>query len=318
MNRQVNQRFAHLSRTIFAFLLCAATFTACKKDEEPALPIPTVSNVEIGLGNNEIGVIGKDFHLNVEVLAGDKIENVQIKILPKAGETYAKAWQHEITWTDSYQGVKNATVHKHFDIPADAPEGKYDFLIIVKDQNGTKLEEKRNVALYLEKNLPVNPVLSIFLTYRNNARYYRNGAFITPGQALIKGDTIKTQATISGVKGDGKMYLLLINKKHNHRPESIDKIDFSKAIVYDVLEHKGMATVGDFSNATFDLVSFKPIRVFPAFAIGAANDNNTPSPSPVSGAKAWESGTYYYGVIYKNTTYNMSFFQYIEVPVEIK
>lgn len=42
---------------------------------------------------------------------------------------------------------KNATVHKHFDIPENAVEGKYDFTIIVNDENGTTLEEKRNITI---------------------------------------------------------------------------------------------------------------------------------------------------------------------------
>lgn len=144
------------TKAIAAVLLFVATFTACKKDSqpEPEWSKPTIDNIEIGLGNNQIGVIGKDFHFNAEILAGDKIEDVQVKILPRSGENYTKPWKLEITW-DQYKGAKNATVHKHFDIPADAVEGKYDFLIIVNDQNGTTLEEKREIHIYEAENLPV-------------------------------------------------------------------------------------------------------------------------------------------------------------------
>lgn len=145
-------------KVIAVTLLFVATFTACKKDQQPdpELAKPTIDNIELGLGNNQIGVIGKDFHFNADILAGDKIENVQVKILPRSGETYAKAWKLEITW-DQYKDAKNATVHKHFDIPADATEGKYDFVIIVNDQNGTTLEEKREIIIYKAENLPVDP-----------------------------------------------------------------------------------------------------------------------------------------------------------------
>ncbi|WP_345952659.1 DUF4625 domain-containing protein [Mucilaginibacter sp. PAMB04168] len=306
------------TKIMAAVLLLMATFSACKKDknEEPELAKPTIDHIEVGLNNNELGVIDKDFHFNAEVLAATKIENVQIKIMPRAGETYSKAWKHEITW-DQYKDAKNATVHKHFNIPADAAEGKYDFLIVVNDQNGTKLEVKKAITIYLAANVPVNPNAGIFNIFSNDARYFRNGQFTVAGTKLKKGDVIKSQVTITDVKGDGKMYILMINKKHNHRPEAIDKIDFSKAIVYDVLEHKGWDKSDSFSNSTVDPVTFLPIRIFPAFTIGATVDNNTPTANPISGAKAWESGTYYFGVIYKNTTYNIGYFQYIEVPVEI-
>jgi hypothetical protein len=303
----------HTSRTLLTLLLLATLFSACKKDQDAPAPLaPTITNVEVGLGNNELGVIGKDFHLNAKVLAGSKIENVRVIIQQRSGETYAKVWSHEINWLE-YKDTKNASIHKHFDIPADAAEGKYDFLIIVQDQNGTTLEEKRNLTIYEEKNLPVNPKQTIFNLFRNYQRYYRKGAFTTPGAKLLKGDTLHSQVAISSVKGDGKLYLLLINKKFNHRPESIEQIDFSKAIVYDVVEHKGMATAGDFSNT----IDGNVVREWPQLVIGGATDNNAPTPNAISGSKAWETGTYYYGLVYKNTTYNMSFFEYIEVPIEL-
>jgi len=141
--------------TLIAFLLFASIFTSCRKDnnDSPELSAPTVENLEIGLDNNETGVIGKDFHFNADVLVSGKIENVQVKILPRSGEHYAKAWSHEITW-DSYRDAKNATVHKHFYIPTDAVEGKYDFVVIINDQNGSKLEVKKSITIYSEANAP--------------------------------------------------------------------------------------------------------------------------------------------------------------------
>lgn len=303
--------------TIAAVLLFVASFAACQKDSqpEPQLTKPTIDNIEIGLGDNQIGVIGKDFHFNAEILAGDKIENVQVKILPKSGETYDKAWKHEITW-DQYRDAKNATVHKHFDIPEDAAEGLYDFMIIVNDQNGTTLEEKREITLYKAENLPVDPSLSAMNVNVNGSFFYRDGKFAVEGASLSKNDKFSSQATIDGVKGDGKMYLLLINKKLGHRPESIDQIDFDKVIVYDVYEHKDWQEGGSFSNAVFDLETFTWIRQIPSLVIGAASDNNAPQPGVIGGNKAWESGTYYFGVVYKNTTYSMSYFQYIELALE--
>ncbi len=148
------------TKLFLAFLLFASAFTACKKDKEsePEKLQPTIENIELGLGNSEMGIVGEDLHFDADILAGDKIETVQIKIIQKSGETYSKVWTHEITW-DQYKGTKNANVHKHFDLPDDAPEGTYDFLIIVNDQNGTKLEVKKNLTIYTSGNLPVNPSL---------------------------------------------------------------------------------------------------------------------------------------------------------------
>ncbi|MCD8739292.1 DUF4625 domain-containing protein [Mucilaginibacter roseus] len=304
-------------RNLVIISLTIALFSACKKEKqsEPDKPVPDITNIEVGLNNNEIGVIGKDFHFNAEVLAATKLENIQIKILQRQGENYTKTWQHEITW--EYKDAKNATVHKHFNIPDNAPEGKYDFLIVINDQSGSKLEIKKSITIYMAANVPVNPAASIFNIFANDARFYRNGKFTVEGSKLKTGDVIKSQVTITDVKDDGKMYVLLINKKLNHRPESIEKIDFSKVIVYDVLEHKGWVKSEYFSNSTVDPVTFQPIRVFPSFTIGGTTDNNTPIGNAINGVKAWESGTYYFGVVYKNTTHNIGFYHYIEVSIEV-
>ncbi|WP_188460772.1 DUF4625 domain-containing protein [Marivirga lumbricoides] len=290
-------------------------FSSCDDNEENEVkPEPAISEVEIGSGNNGIGVIGRDFHFNAEILAGDKIDSVLLQIVPKAGENYESDWSFEIVYMQ-YKGSKNATVHKHFDIPEDAVEGKYDFLIMITDENGTSLLETREINIYTPENLPVDPQLSTLnIGGLASGFFYRDGEFID-GNVLQKNDTIWSQVTIEGVKGDGIMYVLLIKKDLGHRPETTDAIDFSKAIVYDVYEHKGWEDVDYFSNEVFDLETFTFVRNAPDFKIGAEADNNIPEPSPISGEKSWESGEYYFGVVYKNTTYNFNFFHYIEFEV---
>lgn len=314
MKNQTTKQKTSSSRSLYFLLalLFSISLVSCDDDDdaEPILPEPTIDKVEVGLNNNEIGVIGRDFHFNAEVLAGDKIDLVQLKIQQRAGETYSGTWSHEVTW-EQYKGAKNATIHKHFDIPADAVEGKYDLLIVVTDENGTKLEEKRALTIYSPENLPVDPRLYSFSLFKNELPYYDEGKFEVQGEKLNKGDEFFTQAYISGVKGDGIMYLLFIKKSANHRPESVSKIDFSKAIVYDVFEHKDVQKVGTIGNIKFT----KPSRMAPKMIIGTtALDNNVPQ-APISGEKAWESGTYYFGIVYQNTTYNMSLFNYIEVEI---
>lgn len=268
------------------------------------------------MGNNETGVIGKDFHFNAEVTAGDKIESVQIKIAQISTETYSKSWSHEISWPQ-YAGAKNTTIHKHFDIPEDAPEGKYDFIIIIKDQNGTTLEVKKTLNIYAAGNLPVNPVATIFTLFKNDGFFYRKGKYLTEGDSFSKGDKLMSQVTLSGVKGNGIMYLLLINKDAKHLPESVDQIDFSKVIVYDVFEHKDLETVGGISNVVFDEASFTTFRNMPTLLIGADKDNNLPNPQAITGNKAWASGNYVYRAVYKNTTYNINFSQSVDVAINL-
>ncbi|KFF06353.1 DUF4625 domain-containing protein [Flavobacterium reichenbachii] len=306
-------------KILVAFLISAFAFTACDNDNDNQTQAqkekPTIDKIELGLGNNEIGTIGEDFHFNAEVVAGDKIESVQIKIAQISTEKYSKVWSHEINWPQ-YTGAKNTTIHKHFDIPTDAPEGKYDFIIIIKDQNGTTLEVKKTLNIYAAGNLPVNPVSSTFTLFKNEDFFYRKGKYYKEGDSFKTGDKVMSQVTLTGVKGNGIMYLLLINKNAKHLPESVDQIDFTKVIVYDVYEHKDMAEVGTFSNVPFNASNNTFLREIPELFIGAQKDNNVPAQG-ITGTKAWASGTYVYMVVYKNTTYNINFSQSIEVPINL-
>ena len=300
------------TKLILASIFASIAFASCSNDDSEKEPtIPTIDKIELGLGNNETATIGADFHFNAEVTASDKIENVQVKILQKSTETYSKVWSHEITWTQ-YAGAKNATVHKHFDIPEDAVEGKYDFIIIVNDQNGTKLEVKKNITIYKLENIPVNPVASVFTLFINDSFMYRKGKFSDETAKYKNNDIFSSQVTLEGVKGDGIMYLLLINKNAKHNPESVDQIDFSKVIVYDVFEHKNMTEAGQFSNIPWDGTKF--LRETPKLTIGASKDNNLPTQQDLIANKSWVTGNYTFLVLYKNTTYNINFSQSLELP----
>ena len=147
----MKSKFNHFIITVISIL----ALVSCQEEAEPVLPSPTIKNVEIGLNNNEIGVIGRDFHLNADILAGELIEEVQVQITPQDGKSYEGFWDFELTW-EEYNGTKNANLHKHFDIPDDAVEGIYDFFIIVTDQNGTSTEEKRSVTINSPENLPID------------------------------------------------------------------------------------------------------------------------------------------------------------------
>lgn len=115
-------------------------FIACSdEDKDPVMPAPIARNIEIGYDNKKEGVIGKDFHFNADVTAGDKIAEVSVRIQQKSGEQYADAWGLELVW-EEFEGLKNTNVHKHFTIPEDAKAGKYDFIFTVLDTNEKKLE----------------------------------------------------------------------------------------------------------------------------------------------------------------------------------
>lgn len=323
MSNMMPKPFSKSWATIWsALVLLMLTLAACDKNEpepqaELASPKPTLENLELGLGNSGIGVIGEDFHFDADILAVDKIDTVKVQILPKEGETYTKSWQHEIVW-GQYKGLKNTTVHKHFNIPADAAQGKYDLIVVVTDENGSKLEEKRDFEIYTRANLPVRPMFSGLWMHKNWQPMYdfHSDKDQYPSEHYKKGDTIQVQANVSFVKGDGKIYLLLIKKSANYNPQTIEDVDLNKAIVYDIHEHKSKPSIYDFGNSEFDMETFTVVRNIPDLIIGAEKDNNAPGANAISGGKAWESGEYNMVVIYKNSTHNKTIYKSIPFSID--
>ncbi len=306
-------------KTKFLYLFAILTFqliTSCSKDDDnEIIPEPSIENIEIGSGNNGQGIIGRDFHFDMDVVAGELIETIQLKIEQKNDETYSREWSFEISW-EEYNGLKNTNVHKHFDIPEEAPEGHYDLVIKVKDQNGTSLEEKREVELVDPANLPVDPELYLWSTANSNGdSYFVNETLENPENIVYaKNDTLTSNIQIQNVKNDGIMYLLLIKKDFNHLPESVDAINFSKAIVFDVYEHKAEQEVYTFWNTPYNS-EIGDYERWPELIIGAENDNNAPESNRIEDDKAWENGEYYFGVVYTNTTNDVSIHHYLELEI---
>jgi hypothetical protein len=301
-----------ITKTLLFFCLFAVGLAACKKDDvESELPLPKIENLEIGSGNNGQGIIGRDFHLDMDITAGDRINIVQVQIKQNSLNTYAKEWSFELTWTE-FKGAKNTNVHKHFTIPADAPIGKYDFIIKINDENGTTKEEKHDITLVSAESLPVNPqIYSLMLEKMDKGYVYilNRGFMLGDDKGYARNEKLRAFADISKVKDQGMMYTLLIKKSAGHLPESVDKIDFSKVIVTDFREHTGLTSIVTFTNYV-GLPNFSPKE----FLIGASLDNNIPA-AAISGEKSWSNGEYYFGVVYTNKTHNMSAHHFVPLTI---
>jgi len=294
-----------------SLMLVIAGLSACKKEntEQDALK-PTAENVEIGTSNNKRALRGRDFHFNADILAASKIKDVKLVISQKAGQTYTSSWKFELSWPE-YIGAKNTNVHKHFTIPAIAPEGTYDFAVIVQDENGSQLEIKEDLVILDPANLPVDPKIGRDFVSRNGTLIYYTDVFEEKELIFEKGDEMSLHAQVSEIKDDGILYSVLIKKKANYYPESIDKLDLSKVIVVTKVEHKGLGNAAKVS--TLKLVN--GVYGGETIKVGAAMDNNEPSANAITGEKAWESGQYQWVILYKNTTHNISVFKSIPITI---
>jgi hypothetical protein len=295
-------------KIILAFMFTAGLFISCKKDgEAPEISQPKAENIEIGYANNKQAIRGRDFHFNADLLAGDKIESVQVKILPKAGQTYTSSWKMEIAW-DEFKGLKNANVHKHFTIPLEAPEGKFDFFFIVNDANGSKLELKEDFQIFDAANMPVDPIVDRDIFSRNDEMIYYMNTYVENPLLFKKGDKFTARAQIKQIQGDGILYTALIKRTLNYFPETIDKLDLTKAIIISKVVHKDLGPASKVN--TYKLVD--GALSGDDIIIGAEKDGLG---SQIAGDRQWQSGQYNLVILYKNTTFNMSTFKSIPITI---
>lgn len=294
---------------LFLFLsLVAVSFTACDNDDNNnEIAKPKAENIEIGTANNKRALIGRDFHFNADIIAGDKIADVQLKILPKTGETYTKDWKLEFTW-NQYTGTKNTNVHKHFTIPADAPEGKFDFIFTVTDTNGTKLEIKEEITITDPANLPADPLIGRDMLSRNDDLIYYMETWAEPELIFKKNDVLTAHAQVSQIMGDGILYSLLIKKSLNYHPESIDNLDFKKVIVISKVEHKDLPPASKIAT----LQKINDVWGGESIIVGAEKDAIG---ELTTAQKSWESGVYNWVILYKNTSHNMSVYKSMPITI---
>jgi hypothetical protein len=270
---------------LYLFFTVTVLAAGCKKDstQEPDLQAPTATNIEIGTGNNKRGIIGADFHLNADIVAGNQIETVKVVIVQKSTETYTTAWKFEVIW-ESYKGAKNTTVHKHFSIPTDAPKGKYDFLLIVTDVNGTKLEIKEDFTIIATADLPFNPKFSFNKVPKEN-------------QIFKKGELITAYFMVNDVKGEGSLTAVLIKESAKHYPETVSSINLEKAISFNKFTRSTEPGWGMFNT----------------IAVGAETDMLG---STITGQKSWESGKYNFIMLYENKGFDISIYKSIPIVID--
>jgi hypothetical protein len=241
-------------------------FTSCIKDSETN-PKPVVKLTELGYENSKIGFTGTDLHIEADIVAEGKIENVAIEIHP-GGEHEEKSSSivmHEGEWNvdtiyTKFSGLKNTIFHEHIDIPVHAEVGHYHFHLIVTNAEG----QQTLVAEELEIQQPhdaVAPEITISNAPTNN-------------QEFNHGETISISGSVSDDKALGGMYIGLVREDQNLTDTEVNATNTI------TLLH-----THDFDRPTVHNFVAK-------ITVGATQDNNI-TPKEISGDIAWQSANYY-------------------------
>lgn len=111
-----------------------ALFTSCSSDDDAVQQTSsiTIELTEVGLNNSGEGQVGDELHLEAEIFAEAKIATIEVELHSETDSSIPEIY----AVYDDYDGLLNATFHKHIDIPPTQPAGHYHLHLTVKDQDG--------------------------------------------------------------------------------------------------------------------------------------------------------------------------------------
>lgn len=241
-------------------------FTSCEKDDE-TVSVPVVTLTELGYENSKIGYAGSDLHIEAEIVAEGKIDEIEIEIHPEDEQEekstsivmHEGEWEFDSTYTE-FSGLKNTTFHKHVDISVDADTGHYHFHLIVTDMEGqqTSIEEELEIQQPDDANAPE---INISNAPSNN-------------QTFTNGESISITGSVSDDIALGGMYIGLVREGQNLTDAEVNA---SNTIT--------ILHTHDFDSQTSHNFSA-------SITVGAAQDNNI-TPKDITGDIAWQSANYY-------------------------
>lgn len=124
----------------------SSVFTSDLKIEVPVEGSPVINITEAGENNSKTAVVGGEMHLEAEISAPKKIDNIEVEL----HNTEAK-YEKVFTFKEKYLGQAEAHFHEHLQIPADAPAGEYHIHFTVTDAEGNSTTEEVEGVQITEK-----------------------------------------------------------------------------------------------------------------------------------------------------------------------
>jgi len=271
-------------KTMVLIFIASSTlfFTSCDDDDDVQKPV--INNLELGIGDSHIAYAGADLHIEADIYAEGKVDEITVEIHQEEGSSD----EIEATY-DDYAGRINPTLHKHVDIPAETPTGTYHVHITVTDMLGyqTTVEEEIEIQELADEEAPEITVSSA----------------PTNGQAFSTGQTITISGGITDNISLAGMLVALVYESDN-----LADADVSGAVSVD---NKAIVMLHTHKFDDPDETEFTA-----SIAVGAANDNNM-TPAAITGNNAWRSGNYYILVKSKDAKGNWAYSNHYPIVINL-
>ena len=147
----------HIIQSIALATMLSITFFSCENNDPPQITIH-----ELGYDNTKTVAAGSELHIDADILAPQKIENIQLIIHSETEHQQAPAqkspsslqitdtWELDSIYTKGYTGVKNTDFHEHIDVPSTAVPGHYHVHIKVTDKAGNQTIKEDEIVVFVD------------------------------------------------------------------------------------------------------------------------------------------------------------------------
>lgn len=229
---------------------------SCEKDDSDKTK-PVISDLETGLGNSLTFFQGGDVHLEFEASDNKELGYYEVEIHAESKSAEA-GWDFSQKW-DFEPGLKNALVHQHeIVVPADATPGAYHFHLTLADKAGNTVSIEEDI-LIKEPEGGDAPEIHVESAPDDHQVF-------TTGQTIaIAGHVHSETSHIAGI-------LVAIVRESDNLADA--DVNSSNSII--------LLHAHDFESYEVDFT--------PSITVGAAADNNLPTPNPVT---TWSLGEAY-------------------------
>lgn len=192
-------------RAIMLLNICLVLFTGCDNDDDKNPVKPVVNITELGSGhdspNDKTAYIGKDIHIETEIVAEGLIKQIEVEVHQKNG-----SYEFGKVYTDEkYVGKKNTTLHEHLDIPSDAVAADYHLFLTVTDQLGQTTTAESDLTL---KAVPVSITID-GLSFGSGHDFPENKIGYIGTAPVIEAASIKVE------NGIEKIYVMMHGEENN-------------------------------------------------------------------------------------------------------
>ena len=123
-----------MTALVSVLTLCLASCS--NNNDDPAETKLEINKRELGEENSKTAVLGKDLHIECEILAESKIKSIRVELIQGNAETVL---MKDFNSNKNYVGVINAHFHEHLELDGKLAAGTYRFILTVTDEKGKEV-----------------------------------------------------------------------------------------------------------------------------------------------------------------------------------